>query len=79
MKHAVYSLITSNDYNKTIKKLQESYSILKMGALSGSMGASYLERRDNADLIAVMILKLIINSNQKPRWLEFFRSHFFTF
>jgi methyltransferase-like protein len=40
MKHAFYSLITSNDYQKTIKKLKESYSILKMGAASGNIGAS---------------------------------------
>lgn len=61
LKHSLYSLITSSDYNKTIKRLQEAYTELKSGQMPGG-SAIQLERRENADLIAVLILKFLLNS-----------------
>ncbi len=37
LKLGLYSLVTSCDYNKTIKRLQESYTILKQGMQSGGL------------------------------------------
>lgn len=62
MKLALYSIITSQEYNKTISRLKESYEILKKGMTSGGNTSSF-ERRENADLIAVLIQKFILNSN----------------
>ena len=78
LKRALYSLITSSDYNKTIKRLQEAYLDLRSGQLPGG-SAIQSERRENADLIAVLILKYLLNSSQRDKFLEFFRQHFFTF
>jgi hypothetical protein len=37
------------------------------------------ERRDNADIIAILLLKFTLNSGQKSKFLEYFRQHYFTF
>jgi hypothetical protein len=51
----MYSLLTSNDYNKTIKRLHEAYTTLSKGVTPGGSAIQF-ERRENADLIAVLIL-----------------------
>ena len=60
MKQALYSLIISCDYNKSTKKVTEAYRQLKS---SGSTSKGWAdERRENADIIAMLILKNLLMS-----------------
>jgi hypothetical protein len=78
VKQSLYSLITSCDYNKSTKKCQEAYKLLKQQSASGSRGSGGDERRDNADIIAIVILKNLLMSNQLSKFLEFYKEHFFS-
>ena len=72
VKSSVYSLITSCDYNKSTKKATEAYKLLRQ------TGSKTEERRENADIIAVFILKNHLMSNQLTKFLEFYKEHFFS-
>ena len=76
MKSALYSLITSNDLNKSIQRLEESYSKLK-NVMQSKQTTD--ERRENADIIAIIILNLYLQSKQLPKFVEWFRLHFKNF
>jgi hypothetical protein len=80
MKQAIYSLLTSNDYGKCMKKLKEAYDQLKSNnyvAATSRMAAD--ERRDNADILALMYLHMCFRSNQTGEFKKFSRAHFFSF
>ncbi len=78
VKQSLYSLITSCDYNKSTRKCQEAYKLLKQQSASNSRGSGGDERRDNADIIAIVILKNLLMSNQLSKFLEFYKEHFFS-
>ena len=64
MKMAIFSLITSQAYDKTIKRLEEAYFQIKNSIMTGITNKSGVdEKRDNADILAILILKMRLNSN----------------
>jgi hypothetical protein len=64
MKQAIYSLLTTNDYSKCMKKLEESYNQLKASSLVAQSSRMAIdERRDNADILALMYLSMCFKSN----------------
>lgn len=42
-------------------------------------GYANFERRDNADIIIILILKILLYNKQKENFVKFFREHFYTF
>ena len=72
-KSGLYTHIVASDAQKSIDLLQRAYTLLK------SISQSTPEIRDNADLIAVFICKLMLNANQTQTFLTFFRDHFQAF
>jgi len=76
MHTAIYSVITSNDYAKSIERLSESYVLLKQSTAGVSHKHGSDEKRDNADILAMVILGMLLQSNQLAKFIEFHRSHF---
>lgn len=75
MKSALYSLLTSNDYGKALKRIQMAYSQIKSSTV-GSTSKTSEEKRQNADILAILILKMMLSSNLTYQFVEFFRLHF---
>ena len=70
MKSALYSLITSNDFNKSIQRLEQSYKLLKdRDNVASTKNQTTDERRENADIIAVIIMNLFLQSNQIEKFV----------
>ena len=63
MKSALYSLVTSCDYNKSILRLLDAYKTLKNSSQGGTKQTQD-EKRENADIIAILILRGYISSGQ---------------
>ena len=76
MHMALYSLITSNDFAKSIEKLDASYQLLKSASLGAGHRHTGDEKRDCADVLAMVILGLYLQSNQLQKFLQFYRDHF---
>ena len=75
MHSAIYSLITSNDFGKCIERLDQAYQQLKSMQI-GTVSKLNDEKRDNADVCAMTILSLFLQSNQLGKFIEFYRNHF---
>lgn len=82
LKHTLYSLITSQNYEKCIKLLEECYTEIKRQTPTKKI-ASLIETRDNADIIALLQMQFTLNMHtQQTRpeaFVNIFRSHFYTF
>lgn len=50
-------------YDKTISRLNEAYQIIRNNIMGGSTKVGMEEKRDNADVLAILILKMRLNSN----------------
>lgn len=77
LKKGLYSLITSADYNKAVEKELQSYHTVK--AMQGGSRQSMNERRENADILAILILKAHLSSGQMQKFIDFFREHFYSY
>lgn len=83
VKEALYNITYRCDYSKALKRLIEAYNLLLQGSIAVSaLGVKRQiteEQRDNADIVAVIVLKMYLSSNQKARFLDFFKAHFLQF
>jgi len=50
-------------YDKSINRLNEAYQIIRNSMMGGSAKIGMEEKRDNADVLAILILKMRLNSN----------------
>lgn len=62
MKEALYGITYRYDYNQAIKRLLLAYNSLM---LAFNEGSRLLEKRENADIIAILTMQFYLNSNQK--------------
>jgi hypothetical protein len=57
VKEALYGITYRYDYNQAIKRLHLAYSFLS------TEGPRFIEKRENADIIAILALQFYLTSN----------------
>lgn len=79
LKHSLYSMLTRNDLSKSIKRAMEAYTTLKQGMISSAQKGSIEERRDNADIICLFILKMYMMAGDHQECIRLYRQHIATY
>lgn len=75
LKATLFSLLTSNNYAKCVKRIQPAYEQIKQ-SLGGPSSKSFEEKRQTADVLAVIMMKMMLAQNLTVQCIEFWRLHF---